>query len=169
MKKYSDDERREFERYVTDLKLEFQVAFSIKTKIDFRVKDKIKNTFLAKKYSAVSRNISAEGICFSSPKQLNEGDLLLIDVYVPSAKIPVSMEGKVKWSSAVFGKRNKGAIYDTGVLLLAVQEKSVKESVFVDETHRVVWSNVLEAVFSSFKNIALERKKHNLNLKKGGG
>jgi hypothetical protein len=167
VKENSGAERREYERYVTDLKLDFQVAFSIKTKIDFRIKDKKKDDFSTKKYSAVSKNISAEGLCFSSPKQLNTGDMLLIEVYVPSAKIPISMKGEVKWSSFVSGKRNKEAVYDTGILLLSVQGKSVRESIFVDETNHVTWSNVLESVFSSFKNIALERKKYKPNPKKG--
>ncbi len=154
-------EKRKYERYDTRAKIYFQVKYDIATKVRFRVIDKIKNKALTKKYEALSKNVSAEGLCFSSVKQLNEGDVLYLEVYLPVPaekkvslpkrfKKPILMEGEVRWSESL-GKLKRQTLYDTGVKLITVDGQPVDESVYFDDMNRVVWSAVLESVFGKFR------------------
>ena len=154
-------EKRKYERYDTYAKIYFHVTYDIATKVKFRVIDKVKNKALTKKYEALSKNVSAEGLCFSSAKQLNKGDILYMEVYLPvpedkktplpkKFKKPILMEGEVRWSQAS-KKQKKETFYDTGVKLITVNGKAVDESVFLDAINKVVWSVVLESIFGKFK------------------
>jgi len=156
----SGKERRKFERFETDVKVQFFVSFDIKTKVEFRIADKEGQQVSSQKYSAVSRNVSAEGLAFQSEKVLNPGDRLVLDVYVPASKEPIPMEGEVRWCqmnpSSLGGK--KAEVYETGVKILKVENTDVTSSIVIDKAHNVVWSIVLESVFGNFKNLMLERK-----------
>ena len=155
----SEKERRRYDRYDTDLKIEFQVNFDVKTKIDYRIKKKEEKQFSSQHYKAISNNISAEGISFNSQKKLNRGDIVKLELYVPSALVPIRMSGIVCWSHQVKGKGTDLDNYNTGIQVEDVNGESVGRTIFLDKEHQVAWSIVLESVFSSFKHIALKRKK----------
>jgi len=148
-------DRRRHTRYETDLKIQFFVSFDIKTQIKFKVKTKAKKIFSPTKYTAISRNISAEGIAFQSKKKLERGDILSLEVYVPSAEKPISMAGEVRWSKQA-GPKNKRD-YETGILLTEVENHNVENSIIVDPIHRIAWSIVLETVFGEFKHMMLRK------------
>jgi hypothetical protein len=152
-------ERRRHERYETDLDIQFSVTFDVKTKIDFRVKKKKASPSFSEKYSAVSRNVSVEGLSFTSEKELQSGDMLSLDVYVPSASRPIKMEGQVRWCQVSEEEWQRKKLYDTGVRILAVEGETVEKTIFTDSIHSIVWSIVLESVFGTFKHLILERKK----------
>ena len=144
-------ERRKYDRYETEIKIQFYVSFDMETRIDFRVKDKSTENYSRQKYSAISRNISAEGVCFSSEKKLAEGDILALEVYIPAASDPITMGGEVKWSRRSNQKvKGEGELYDTGALLITVNGEPVEKSIVVDNIHNVVWSSVLESIFGNF-------------------
>ncbi len=147
MKKNSE-EKRKFERFKTESKVFFQIAFDVKTRIDFQLVDKETGKPLSRKYSALSKNVSAEGLCFCCGHKLNTGDLLLLEVEVPGQKNLVRMEGVVKWSLGNSDDPNK---FDSGVQLLTVNGKAVSKTFYHDENNEVVWSAVLESVLGNFK------------------
>ena len=149
-------EKRKFERYDTEIKIYFQVSFNIKTVVKFIVVGKDKKKTHPKKHLALSKNVSAEGLCFSSVKKLEKGDVLYIEIYLPKQKRPILMEGEVRWSRPVAGTKNK---FDTGVHVATVSGKSVSDSIFHDEKNRVVWSAVLESVFGNFRKFAQQNLK----------
>jgi hypothetical protein len=150
-----DQERRKYERYETDVKVQFYVTFDLETKIHFKVKEKDKGAFSPEKYSAVSKNISVEGICFMTEKRLSKGDLLALEVYVPSSTHAIHMQGEVRWCVQEKGKRD---VYETGVKILTVEGERVEKTIVFDEVHNIMWSAVLDLVFSSFKQLSLKRK-----------
>ena len=153
--------RRQHDRYETDLKIQFLVNFDVETKIDYRVKDRPEADYSRQKYHAVSKNVSAEGLCFTSKRKLRRGDLILLEVFLPSASLPVAMEGAVRWSHLAERKSLSGEThYDTGVLLEKVGGEPVNASIFHDRKNGIIWSSVLESVFGSFKHLALTRKSH---------
>ncbi len=156
--RYPGKERRKHSRYEADLKIDFCVGFDIETKIDFRVRKESGKEFSHKKYPALGQNVSAEGLSFSSKKILHIGDILSMDVYVPSASKAIRMEGEVKWSRLSTQEKDAQEMYDTGVRLLKVKEEDVGKSVSIDPRNNVVWSIVLESVFGSFKELTLQRK-----------
>ena len=141
-------EKRKFERFETETKVFFQVAFDVKTRIDFQVMDKETGKFLSRRYSALSKNVSVEGLSFCCGHKLNTGDLLLLEVEVQGDKNSIRMEGQVKWSSAKSDDPNK---FDTGVKLLIVDGKAVPKTFYRDENNAVVWSAVLESILGNFK------------------
>jgi len=151
------NEKRKYERFDTEVKIYFKVAYDLKTRVEYQILDEDKKEVSPAKYEAVSKNVSAEGLCFVSNQKLEKGDCLLLEVFLPKQKEPIPMKGEVAWcwSSAIStSSENK---FDTGVKLLKVDGKSVAESVYRDQEYGVVWSAVLEAVFGNFRIFAQKR------------
>ncbi len=147
-------ERRRHPRYETELEVRYYFIYEVKTLVQFQIKDQQSGQVLSRKYSGLSKNVSAEGLCFTSGKQLEKGNLLHLEVYVPGSKEPVHMEGEVAWSKATSLEEQEENKSVTGVKILTVQRKPVRDSIFFDETHQLYWSGVLESVFGGFREVA---------------
>jgi hypothetical protein len=158
MTRFPGQNRRKYDRYETDVKVQFYVSFDIQTKVDFRVKEKDKSEYSLNKYSALSRNVSVEGISFISEKKVNSGDVLFLEIFVPAAATPVRMEGQVRWCEAIEPKQGKYPTYETGVRVVSVKGSAVEKTIFIDDVHKIAWSIVLESIFGSFKHLILKRK-----------
>ena len=152
----SKDERRKYHRYETQLEVRYFFVYDVKTLVKFQVKDRQTGQPLSRKYSALSRNVSVEGLCFTSGKQLETGALLYLEVYVPGTQEPVYMEGVVMWSRPVSFEPEDENKFDTGVRLFTVRGKDVQGSLFFDEANKLYWSVVLDSVFGSFKHVAVQ-------------
>ena len=149
-------DRRKYLRYDTELKVYFRVKYDLKTRVKFRVMKSEHAELAGHKYSGLCRNVSVEGLCFSSKKKLEKGDILLIDVYEPIVKTPVTMEAEVRWSRRVPG--GDGG-YRTGVRLVSVNGASVADSINFDRKYKVMWSRVLEALFGNIAAMVRKLKK----------
>lgn len=143
------EERRKYSRYGTQMKVFFQVKYDIRTKVEFKVLAS-KNDCESRSHSGISKNISVEGLCFMSDKQLVKGDRLSLDVYAPNTKIPVAMEGEVCWSKRIEDNNDPKGVFNTGVKLISVNGRLVAESIHLDKEYQVVWSEALESVFGNF-------------------
>ena len=159
MTDFPGSDRRRHSRYDTDVQVKFYVSFDIETKVDYRVKDKTRQEYSSLKYNAVSHNVSVEGLAFYSEKKLTPGDILSLEVYIPSAATPVKMEGEVRWSMAAEIDSKHYPKFETGVRILAVEGTAVEKSIFFDDVHKITWSIVLESVFGNFKHLILRRVK----------
>ena len=159
MMNQSNEDKRKYDRYEMDVKIQFYVNFDITTKIDFRIKEKEDKSFSQEKHSALSRNVSVEGLAFRSKKKLTRGDALMLEVFVPMNSKPIVMEGEVKWSSPVEEEMVDRSLYETGVRILKVNSEPVEKTVFIDRDNRIAWSAVLESDFGGFKQSALKRQK----------
>ena len=153
------NDKRQYERYDTEIDIYFQVNYDVQTKVKYQKIDKTKGLLAAKKYSAISKNISAEGLCFRSERKLEIGDILYLEVYLPTEKDPIPMEGEVRWSQPIADSPGAQE-FDTGVKILMVKGKSVTASIHFDKYHKIVWSVVLESVLGSFR-ILNQRKDKN--------
>jgi hypothetical protein len=164
MYNYKKRERRKYERYGTEAKVYFRVVYEIETKVEFRIVDGRLGEGVSQKYPAISKNVSVEGLCFTSQKQLEKGDMLYLEVYLPHLKKPICMEGRVRWSQPLPGQKEKG-VFDTGVKLIKVEGKSVMASIYYDEPNRVIWSVVLDSIFGNFRKLTQKNtsKDHNIN------
>ncbi len=164
MYNYKKRERRKYERYETEAKVYFRVIYEIKTKVEFRIiTEKQEGRTLSEKYSAISKNVSAEGLCFTSHKQLEKGDALYLEIYLPKRKEPIHMQGQVRWSQCYTSqKENREDKFDTGVKLTAVEGKSVMVSIHYDEVNHLVWSIVLESIFGNFRKLAKKNTSNKL-------
>ena len=141
-----NNEIRRHDRYDTDVKAHFYVPYELKTKVNFQFKKNQPDESLNKRFSGISKNVSAGGICFVSELRLEPGDYILIDMYLPGIEQPIPMEGEVRWSRV----NEEGLQFYTGVQLLKVQDKPVEQTIYYDQEHQVIWSNVLEQVLGSF-------------------
>ncbi len=150
----SSQEKRKYPRYDTKVKIYFHVNYDIETKVEYQVVDQEKQKILPQKYSALSRNVSAEGLCFTSDQQLQPGTLLYLEVYVPKAQEPVYMNGEVRWSTLSSVKSKGTKKFDTGVRLMMVNGIPVANSIYFDEKHGVVWSVVLDSILGNFRILA---------------
>ena len=146
-------ERRKYARYDTEAKIYFRVNYDLKTKVKFQVLRDGKKKHLSRKYLALSRDVSAEGLGFSANKRLTKGDFLYLEVYLPKKKKPVHMRGEVRWARPAFRPRKYSYKFDTGVKLMAVSGEPVAKSIYFDKKNKVIWSGVLDSVFGNFRKI----------------
>jgi Tfp pilus assembly protein PilZ len=158
MYNYKKRERRKYERYATETKVYFRVVYEIKTKVEFQIVYEGKGNGLSQKYSAISKNVSVEGLCFASNKQLQKGDALYLEVYLPQRKQPIRMQGQVRWSQPISPEEKQIHLFDTGVKLTNVEGKSVMASIYYDEANHIVWSVVLDSIFGNFRKLAQKNK-----------
>lgn len=159
---WKGSERRKHPRFEAEVSIYFHVNYDVKTRLKYRVVNAEKGRPscpagrpVSPKYRGVTRNVSAEGLCFVSRQELKKGDYLLLEVYLPGAVEPAVMEGEVCWSQPLKGaKPHARYAMETGVKLAKVNGEAVSKSIVHDETHRVTWSNVMEAIFGKFKSFA---------------
>ncbi len=154
----ASEERRRFERYDTSAEIYFRVTYDVKTKIRYKLLDKEDETAY-RKYLAIGRNVSVQGIAFTSFKQLNQGDKLHLEVYLPGSKEPVHMDGEVRWSKGLDPDQEMNNQFVTGVRILDVMGRNVDETVRLDEKTNVQWSIVLESILGQFRRLEVERHK----------
>jgi len=163
---YEGKNKRKYKRYNTEAKIYFDYSYDLETKVEFELIGKEKKEKSKKKYLAVSRNISAEGLCFVTHKSVKEGGLLYMEVYLPNVVEPIHMRGEVIWCDdasesskvALDDKKNK-QMYRIGVVISLVEGKPVADSIHFDKEYGVNWSNVLESVFGSYKMLMGEKYK----------
>lgn len=160
-------ERRKHVRHKTKAEIYFDFAYDIETKVKFELVDQKGEKALSKKYSAVSRNVSVGGLCFACQKRIKQGDLLHLEVYLPSSKEPIHMKGEVEWCKPVSSsfddyapEEGKGRrFFEVGVRLMFVNGDSVPDSIYHDTLYNVDWSIVLEKVFGSYGMLMKEKDK----------
>ena len=143
-------EKRQFARYNKKTKINFGFAYDAATKVKYQVVDKDNPI---KKFAGISKNICATGLCFTSDHRLKKGQNLHLEVYLPKAPDPIHMDGQVRWSDRSSLNKKRFDRFDTGVQLLSVDGKPVDNSVYFDKTYHIIWSNVLESIFGTFRRL----------------
>ena len=144
-----NNEARRHDRYDTEIKIHFYVPYDLKTKINFQFKKPQPDPSLNKRFPGVTKNISAGGVCFVSEQRLEKSDSILMDLYLPGVQKPIAMEGEVRWSRA----NEEGLQFYTGVQIVKVFNKPVEQTIYFDQEHQVIWSNVLDQVLGSFATL----------------
>lgn len=150
------DKRRAYERYDTDLKIDFSVKFDLETKIRFQVKNQEQKS--PHTHTAFGHDVNVEGIGFSSEVKLKKGDELMLDVFLPTFKDPIPMEGRVMWCAFNEGGAGPTGKYRTGVKIFAVRGENVEKTIVLDPVNKVQWSILLESVFGGFRKSIMKNK-----------
>jgi len=150
-------ERRQFDRYKTKVEIYFDFAYDVETKVEFAFIDQKGKSVLSKKYPAVSQNVSVGGLCFICHRKVKQGNLLHLEVYLPSSEKPIYMQGEVEWCKPTLlsfddpaSDKKKQRSFEVGVRLMFVNGESVPDSIYYDKMYKVDWSIVLERVFGSY-------------------
>ncbi len=155
MLKLKSLEKRRFRRFFPLIGIPVDFEYNFETNVEISHASKLPQGRLS--YHATTRNISAEGICFYSPRRLKKGDRLDLKFFIPGSNNPVYMQGRVCWSKSAL-KKEGAPDYDTGVHLTFIEGHSVRESVHFDDEYNLYWSDVLESILGKFKTIHRERK-----------
>lgn len=93
----------------------------VNTKVNFMVKGK--KEVSTKNLSAISKNISIEGICFTSKNQLKTGDNLQLELFLPAEPEPLLLKGEVKWCRPIDKPEGKSPTdFEIGVKLHTLKE-----------------------------------------------
>jgi hypothetical protein len=147
-------EKRRHPRYTAEAKVYFNVIYDVRAKVKFEVMAKSGERAVSQeKIPAISKNVSAEGMCITCSRQLNKGDLLRLEVFLPHKQDPLAMDGEVRWLQELPAKGR----FDTGIRLLNINGNPVVSSVYHDGVNEIVWSSVLESVFGDFKKTTQKR------------
>ncbi len=145
-------EKRQADRYIKVLDLNFfDFPYDAETKLSYKVEEED-----GEKYAGKSKNIGASGLCLTSDHKLKKGQHLHLEIFLPQSRQPIHMDGEVCWCSPSVDLK---AMFDAGIKLKAVEGESVQESVHMDKAHHILWSNVLESVFGTFRKLVQEKHK----------
>jgi hypothetical protein len=145
-----NSEQRHAERYDKNLDLSFDFQYRATTELQYEIAEN------PKKYHAVSKNICATGLCLTSHQELKKGQHLHLEVYLPKGNQPIHMDGEVCWCS-LSSSRGAKNLFDAGIKVEKVEGESVEPTVHLDQEHRILWSNVLESIFGTFRILMHER------------
>lgn len=150
--------QRKFPRFDTDVRVSFKVAYDFRTKVDFQIHNNGKEHGQEFTYIGFSKNISVNGLCFESAKELKPGDYLWIEMHLPKHSNVIYMEGEVRWSSLLAVSPNAPRQYVAGVLIKKADGVGIDDTVYFDETYKVSWSHLLERVLGSFAKLNRKTK-----------
>lgn len=147
-------DKRQAPRYDKNLQVGFAFPYGFpyeaKTDLKYEVEDQAHHV---RKYIGVSKNICATGLCLTSDHKLEKGQPVHLEIYLPQGHEPIRMDGKVCWCDRSSLSDGQHTLFDAGIKIKTVEGDSVDESVHLDEAHHVLWSNVLEAVFGTFRKL----------------
>lgn len=151
-------ESREHKRFETEQQISFYFDYEFQTPLEFRGEPVQPEQSESVKHSGISKNVSAEGLCFTSPMRLNQGMPLQMDVYLLDEK-KVHLEGEVRWSRLISSEKDEEPNFETGVKLTVVEGHSIKDTIYYDEAYNVIWSAALESIIGNFRVLAQQKKK----------
>lgn len=151
-------ENRTYPRYVVphsdNPAYEYEVVMT-KTKVHLKAtEEKSAET----DYLGFIKNISVDGLCFSTDAAYENGQIVEMEVDLPGADKSIHMEGEVQWNESVDlkGKKNQDnelATFKTGIKVFEVDGKRVCETVHFEENYQLQWSIVLDSIFGNFRLI----------------
>jgi hypothetical protein len=98
------------------------VRLDINTKVKFQVKEVSGERVLEEKDSGTVKNLSVEGICFSSPRHLKSGSKIELNITLPGSRTPVDIKGEVVWSRPIVAGKGSKNKFDTGVKLVNIAQ-----------------------------------------------
>ena len=107
MQKNQDFEKRNY------IRLDFQLQ------LNFNKEDGSGESF-----PAITKNISAEGLRFTSDQKLEKGSKIDFEIDLPNREKPVHFKGEVVWSKAASSAdKGKKGNYDIGIKFVEVDKK----------------------------------------------
>lgn len=117
--KIADSERRKYVRFAYPFFIRVRRK---KGKEEFEKKGQPVITFKEFKEDNISivKNISVQGICFTTSKNYPVNALVILEIFSPTRKIPFNMLAKVKWRNKRIVGKSSEYVYDTGVEFLKI-------------------------------------------------
>lgn len=98
------------------------VRFALGTKVNYRIGEERKKVCF-KKASAISENMSVEGVCFRANEEIATGTQLNLEIFLPQEPEPLLLRGEVRWSNSIEPKDGK-ALFEIGVRLFTFDQSN---------------------------------------------
>ncbi len=98
------------------------VRLDLDTKVNFQIKEVEGEQVLAEQTQGRVKNISVEGVCFSTNIKLKPNTKIELEVMLPESKDKVKLTGEVAWSSSLQSKDSDKQMYDTGVKIYNIEK-----------------------------------------------
>ena len=146
-------DKRQAPRYDKNLQVSFNFPYGFPYDATTQLQYEVENDAPQEKHTGVSKNICATGLCLTSDHKLEKGQQVRLEIYLPKGSQPIHMVGEVCWCDRSSVSDVKHSLFDAGIKLNTVEGESVDQTVHLDETNHVLWSNVLEAVFGTFRKL----------------
>ena len=112
------------------------------TKVSFGLKGENIPEISSGKKIAQTKNISIEGICFSSDRDLKPGDKLDLEIQIENNFRPIHISGVVKWSNPQ-AQNQDDLLFDVGLEILSID--NTDEDKFME----YVWGRMKERLTKS--------------------
>ena len=97
------------------------IRFEAQTEIHFHISERSEEESTRKRISGITKNLSIQGVCFVSDKELEAGAVITLEVNLPTQEEPLLLEGEVRWSQVSENQGEEG-MYETGVKLFTVDK-----------------------------------------------
>lgn len=94
------------------------VRLDINSRLNFQFMESGSEKPVVKYATGNVKNLSVEGVCFSSDKEIKPGSRIELEIFLPNGKAPIKIKGEVVWSKPI--KNDKETVFDTGVKLINV-------------------------------------------------
>ena len=98
------------------------VRINVETKVNFRVKGKEEGKAPPPKIAGISKDMSVEGICFRTDRELTSGTELEMEVFFPHEPAPLLLKGEVRWSHPLERKGEGKPMFEAGVRLFTFEK-----------------------------------------------
>ena len=109
------------------------VRFNVKTEVKFQAQQKYQGQTPSENVSAITKNLSVEGVCFLTDKGLDPGNMLKLEIVVPDQPEVLHLRGEVMWSIPVSLPDGKQG-YETGVKLFTIKQSD--ETRFIEYVYQ---------------------------------
>lgn len=98
------------------------VRLNLETRVRVEPARRKKKAELARKVEGITKNISVEGICFTSESKFKPGTKITVEVFLPEERKSVHLKGEVRWINSIPQEEGKET-FDTGVKLYTIDKK----------------------------------------------
>src|SRR3989338_5584918 len=119
-----NSEKRQAPRYDKNLQICFNFPYGFpydaQTELKYEIEDKDHHL---EKYTGVSKNVCATGLCLTSGHRLEKGQHVLLEVYLPHGDQPIHMDGEVCWCDRSSLSDVRHTLFDAGIKVKTVEGK----------------------------------------------
>ncbi len=150
-------QERQFPRFKNDGKIAFRLHYDFSAEIDFKV-GKTPLAASQHSYLGFTKNISINGLCFESAKELKPHDKVWIEFHLPDSNMLIYMEGDVRWTTAVPCKDEKFPQYMVGVSIDKIDGMNVDDTIYFDQSYQVMWSQLLDRILGGYAQAHRKQK-----------
>lgn len=151
MNEPDDFDKRRHDRHDYRERVYFDFIYDFQAKVEFEPHSDKHSGASRKRHCGMTRNVSTQGLCFTSDVEVSPHSVLDIHVYVQGRADPVQLQGEARWVKLTTVDSHGNKHFEVGVHLTVVNNRPVQNTIHFDDKYRVYWSDVLESLLGEFR------------------